>query len=825
MGRKEIESEESGGDGDGLVVEMNTQGESDSEEENHRAKAVDRGAPRNPKIILQKPSFDHISGEGSSSEGEEIFEESETSSQESDDPEKFEPRVGDGLEKPTAIASAVPGGGFKGETADGLEKASTDDGETLEASAEGEAFSGLLGLILADGSSYEGNFRDGVYDGQGKLMFADGSSYEGNFRDGAYDGQGKLIFTDGGSYEGNFRDGVYDGYGKLIGGDGFSNDTLWEGEFARGKRKNVFLTIWKNGLVKHIVYNSEEKPLREQILPREPERDRTTNRLPTENLGATLLEPLVTEEYEYHRVDFQESHITKYHLYGADGKPTQTVGVDYGKLNALLSAGQLKTPEDLLEAGVLLAMEGNSARKFKSFGEASACLKKVLEENLRQRARIGKSGFDGGYPEEINLVALANLEKIETLQNVRFMPKKVPLDTVTSFLESYGISRKNLDSIPGDSISLPVPTSTMDHVVNFTVDLKKLRDVGWGNLDRSKEVFFYCYDSSRAVGCPDYRGDFGALMENSRALNYSQQKGGTCWYNAVAAMLAAAENPRLLGDIESGKIKLHKFGEGEYGDPDEIPNGFMLKQMEMVQRIGDKVGIGRVNDGTMAEQVISGNVRNRLETLSRDRKLLKNLRKEVDRATLALEKKLKETGRGDDFRKYREEIREEYGREFLEKINAIQNRLEETGGIAKEPAREAAPVAKASAGYQREGEPLEKGTASGKEAAQTPAGKTGERCSEFMKSIEKLNLLDEYSQNIEKKLEEKLEQRIKREKNETEVGGDGPQQKKKTEDRGYLVNIFGGGRVNGCDSQGTKNMVAPGIAPGPRRRATDRGIP
>jgi hypothetical protein len=194
------------------------------------------------------------------------------------------------------------------------------------------------------------------------------------------------------------------------------------------------------------------------------------------------------------------------------------------------------------------------------------------------------------------------------------------------------------------------------HGVCLVLDLEKLRGIDWNSLDTSKEVFIYCYDSSRVIGNLDPKGepipgeDLGRLTENTAMINRSQQESGSCWYHAAAAVLTAAKNPGLIDRIRSGEIKLYELYANEEKTkykprdgwltpvlgPENRANEFMLSQMEMLQQLAEVAGIGRVGKELLVERVVSYSLKNALMGLASDYKLLGKFNERI--SALAKEK-------------------------------------------------------------------------------------------------------------------------------------------------------------------------------------------
>ncbi|MDR2777867.1 MAG: hypothetical protein LBB24_03800 [Rickettsiales bacterium] len=325
---------------------------------------------------------------------------------------------------------------------------------------------------------------------------------------------------------------------------------------------------------------------------------------------------------------------TVYHCYGTNGEPERSIRVNYNEVNELLNRG-IGSLNDLVAGGAIEDVTEGASRKLSTFDEIKPYLRKSSQQILQNKVKIGLDGMTGGFIEERQLIELVNADNVKEIERMRFQNRSnLSYDNVTSFLESVGITSKNINKIPGDFVSVDVTTPNEKHALCLTVDIGKIRKIGWENADRSNDVFIYGYDSSRIVGDRETREKgytLDGIAKNCRMLNWDQQKYGSCWYNSAASVLTAAKDPDLIGEIRSGGIELQELNRNsmrELGN-EEAPNNFMLKQMGMLQEIAEKSGISSIGDKPLAEQLVRGDLVDRVLRLSEKEQLLEQFEKKA----------------------------------------------------------------------------------------------------------------------------------------------------------------------------------------------------
>ncbi|MDR1495070.1 MAG: hypothetical protein LBI29_03495 [Rickettsiales bacterium] len=462
---------------------------------------------------------------------------------------------------------------------------------------DGSFVEGRVKVSYPDGISYEGNVKNGKYDGQGKwengCIYDNSKTYEykeGTFVDGEFEtGKVRTVDRDGNIYEGEFEGGLRHGYGKLIYA---KMNIAEEGKFAYGRCRKIFITKAVSNLNAYGVYDEFGNIALRQFLSKRPQKKEVLLRV--EEQDVTALKPLCSVEWKYSDNGSLESEVARYCSYNSSGTLEKIIEINYNGINEALSKGKIETLDDLVKNGLIVDLTEGSPKVFESFEEARSNLRKTLEQNFRLREGEGKHGLDGGYYDEQNLMVLTNLgigpEGAKELQRARFYTGKISHDSLTSFLESIGIDSENLQQTTEKYFAMATTTSTENHSVSLVVNLEKIREIGWDNLNGTDETLIYYYDSGRIVGSLEEGGDVGAITKYCRALNWSQQELGSCWINAVAAELVALKNPDEIGKVFSGEIISYGHLCGTIGAEGEIPNNIMLKQMEIIQEIAEKFG-------------------------------------------------------------------------------------------------------------------------------------------------------------------------------------------------------------------------------------------
>jgi hypothetical protein len=256
-----------------------------------------------------------------------------------------------------------------------------------------------------------------------------------------------------------------------------------------------------------------------------------------------------------------------------------------------------------------------------TFEAIRECLVKILGDHIGRLSETkGLDGLCGGSAEETNLVALAGADG-EKLKRMRFQSEEKPsYDSMTSFLKSLGITSENIESISEDFITVPVSTvKSFGNTVCFLIDLKKIRETKWENLDNSSKTLIYCLDSSNAIGNPSEEDDnvantsFGQITRNIRVVRNYFQEGGSCWYHAPIATLAAAGAPEIIRWIKYGDIETFEIlkNEGtEYLTPEEFYSEFSgfadrIKSLPVLLQMNELLRIDKESGTNVAKMLLA----------------------------------------------------------------------------------------------------------------------------------------------------------------------------------------------------------------------------
>jgi hypothetical protein len=359
------------------------------------------------------------------------------------------------------------------------------------------------------------------------------------------------------------------------------------------------------------------------------------------------------------------------------------------------------------------------------------------------RAAQGIDGFDGSYSLESQAMILSMAKK-EHLKNIRFYTKKTSYASMTSFLKSIGVDEENLGKSKEDYIAIHAATDKGNHAVCFLVNLKKIRKVSWDKLDVSGETLIHCFDSSRV-------GTFSNLSRNIGFLNCNQQEKGSCWFQALAAVLVALENPEVVGRVLNGEIPTHGPSERVHLGADDVPNEFTLKQVLKLQEVVDTLAVKLDGDISLVEGIILNPFKERMAELAGSEKFLAELDRRIGEAFEIFEGKLKNLkgevpGLGDEeYRKYKKDTAEEYRKKLEEKIKDISAKV-----VNKKPREKAGLI-----------ENLKKFVATGEEMkGQTDnlEGRLGFTLEKFIgmggeiDSLSLVNMLEDAAKSLEEKM-------------------------------------------------------------------------
>ena len=263
----------------------------------------------------------------------------------------------------------------------------------------------------------------------------------------------------------------------------------------------------------------------------------------------------------------------------------------------------------------------------------------------------------GGHTGLQNLLILSGLESLESLKRIRFRIIQNNPDWLTNIykdaeelLNSYGLTiKRNLskdsnlvsifdDNLKGlDYITTNAATTPRDHAVNITIDLNKIRKEITENHKKIDDItdFIYGYDSSRAIGRPDYKGNLGKITKNCKFYNHNQQKLGSCWYNASCSTLTAAENPDIINRIRDGEIEQILIENAKIESNTQIDdfklNDFEILQMKRLQTLAENLEVKRLglkkenkkltsknNRPRMIRQIVDEEMREKLKKLAKE---------------------------------------------------------------------------------------------------------------------------------------------------------------------------------------------------------------
>ncbi|MDR3078863.1 MAG: hypothetical protein LBU15_02385 [Rickettsiales bacterium] len=521
---------------------------------------------------------------------------------------------------------------------------------------------GNIKSIDPNGTTREVYLKDGLFIGLRKVVHLNGDYEEGTFITNSLNsGKVKKSYPDGSSYEGECFNGLRHGYGKITHKGGSTE----EGEFSNGVALKTFHKFKGNNICYYQVYNSEGKLILRQLLSKAPvqveDEERREKRFKMDAERELLLEE--TYDYSYPRTKSSVKH----YFYKKDGSLEKTVTIDLNLFNKLLSSGKATNLGDLMVEEAIVIQDGENKvllgvppheiiKSFRHNAEKIAALREAPE---------GASGFNDGSPLEAQNMLLSLIGE-KDLKNLRFCTEQTSHTSMTSFLESIGMDEKNLAKSEESYIVMWAKTDANDHAVCFLVNLKSIREVvsktGWYSLNESTRIFIHFFDSSRVVGSGDYGGSFGSIGKNCGPLNRSQQKEGSCWLQAVAAVLAALENPEVVERVLNREIPTYGLGECTSLGADDTPDKFTLKQIAKLQQIADDLAIKFKGKEPLAESVILDCFRKRMAELADSEKLLLELDRRIEEAFDIFEKKLREMGNGaaelesERYRNYRRDV-------------------------------------------------------------------------------------------------------------------------------------------------------------------------
>jgi hypothetical protein len=267
--------------------------------------------------------------------------------------------------------------------------------------------------------------------------------------------------------------------------------------------------------------------------------------------------------------------------------------------------------------------------RLETFNELRKYIVASASQIIEDRVVMGTEIFNFGLPEQQYILQLANTENFEELEKTRFQNINLPDITVdykniSSFLGSVGI--KDLDSLDVDYISMQLCTTTLNHSISVTVDIKKLKRLKAVGVDinNTYEKFIYCYDTGLIIDDCD-NNNLGNLMNNCIPISQAQQEGTSCWFNAAVSTIVALQNPDIIEEICSGNIQPHHG----YVKHTVMPNALEVKQMLAVQKIADRCGVGKLAGGLAVDYIVSEYVKNGVIKLAKKEEILKDMEKQV----------------------------------------------------------------------------------------------------------------------------------------------------------------------------------------------------
>jgi hypothetical protein len=365
-----------------------------------------------------------------------------------------------------------------------------------------------------------------------------------------------------------------------------------------------------------------------------------------------------------------------YHSYGSMSKnslvPERSIRIDYELINRLLGENKINDFDDLVKLGAVVDVSEGVAR-LTSFADLRKYLALSNSLNFSERKIIKKDAdlFDSGTVDEQYLIQLVATENVEELRRMRF--QKIGLSSkkggpslsfgslfsgkkefnsysdcyknITSLLNSLSI---DLDSTGEDYISVQLDTLQGNHAVTAIIDIKKLKSLRSRgvNLNKTKEKFIYIYDTSRIVDdtSSEHRGnDLDGLMKNSEMFSQNQQAGGSCWFNAAASALAAAQNPSIVRDMADGKIKPYPKNINRLT---EAPNALEVKQALTLQHIAELSEISKkLSGGLVADHVVNSSFRQNVFGYAEKEKILRRIETRLDSYAVLNGKEKKELKR------------------------------------------------------------------------------------------------------------------------------------------------------------------------------------
>ena len=532
--------------------------------------------------------------------------------------------------------------------------------------------------------------------GKGKIKYENSDVYDGEIKGGIANGYGKIKYENGDVYEGEFKDGKPDGENVVI---KYSDNTYYEGIVKDGELKEG--TIYINGK-NYKVENSKIKDgikLYNGIKIGKSEAnlyidDKLNIRIPKDiKNGPNLMISPDGTVYEGEFLDGKQNGQGRYirmepetkkelyteiynnkeimdkveYVYKENSKQYKIV-VDYNEINKKLNKGEINNFNELFGGkSKCIVIEGNDDNELLNNFEI---IRKCGQYQMQTRLKGENNKLDnenrmrGGHTGLQNLLILSGLESLESLKRIRFRIIQNNPDWLTNIykdaeelLNSYGLTIKrnlskdsNLVSIfdknlqEVDYITTNAITTTKDHAVNITIDIKKIRETLEKGETPDVTNFIYGYDSSRVIGDTNYKkGKYkeglGKITKNCKFYNHNQQELGSCWYNASCSTLTAAENPDIINRIRDGEIEQILIENAKIESNTQINdsefNDFEILQMKRLQTLAENLEVKRLglkkenkkltsknNRPRMIRQIVKQNIRKKLKELAKKEKFL-----------------------------------------------------------------------------------------------------------------------------------------------------------------------------------------------------------
>jgi hypothetical protein len=473
---------------------------------------------------------------------------------------------------------------------------------------------------------------------KGILSRRNGITLEGVFNEEGLLTSGKITQANG-----DYECGKFDTDGKLRRNyEYYIKKTRKKGDIAEisgaGDSSEKRFILGNRGVRMYFCYDKDSHLIGQDILLDEPKtygEGERAGQINFNKIGNTKK----LSSIKFDKDDFSEGPVT-YYSYNTNGKPGATVKVDYGKLNEILSKGEIKNENDFMKSGAIVVNP-----RAKTFKKAQKALRIVQELMFKNRSRGGAQGFDGGYSEEINLGILANLKDFKGLKRVRFQELRAGNEVYkspTKFLESLGISAGNIGSIEEDFISVSVSIFAEDigHEVTLVLDMKKIKKIakekGFDGINDSNETLFKCFDTSRLVIEDSFREVLDGLAKNTALVkDFVIQKGGSCWEQSTAATIAVAENKELMKKAKSININspiftssYASFPKGKYAR-DVLSNPIAVAQLREQLDIAKNNEVDLGTGKNLMEHIINSVIIDSLKEFSKTEKLLEEYDKRV----------------------------------------------------------------------------------------------------------------------------------------------------------------------------------------------------